>query len=161
MMRTLEREQWLPIPIEQAWEFFSSPRNLAKITPGDMDFRIREPFDDVPMHEGQRISYTVRPLFGLPLKWVTCIATAEAPHRFVDIQIKGPYKHWWHELTFIAKDGGTLMKDKVEYELPFGMFGDLLHGPLVKGRLKAIFDFRFRTLERLFGTGRTRNMRLA
>ena len=113
------------------------------------------------MFTGQRISYTVRPLFGVPLKWVTCIAIAEPPHRFVDVQIEGPYRHWWHEHTFIEKDGGTLMKDKVEYELPFGLLGDLLHGPLVKGRLKAIFDFRFRSLEQIFGPGRSRNMRLA
>ncbi len=161
MVRTLEREQWLPIRIEQAWDFFSSPRNLSKITPGAMGFRIREPFDEVPMFAGQRISYTVRPLFGIPLKWVTCIAIADAPYRFVDVQIEGPYKHWWHEHTFMEQDGGTLMKDKVEYELPFGPLGDLFHGPLVKGRLKAIFDFRFRTLERIFGAGRSRNMRLA
>ena len=161
MMRTLEREQWLPIPIEQAWDFFSSPKNLAKITPGDMGFVIREPFVDVPMHAGQRITYTVRPLFGIPLTWVTYIAMAEQPYRFVDVQVRGPYRHWWHEHTFIAKEGGTLMKDRVEYELPLGRFGDLLHGPLVKGRLKSIFDFRFRTLERIFGAGRSRNMRLA
>ena len=59
------------------------------------------------------------------MKWVTCIAVAEAPHRFVDVQMKGPYKHWWHEHTFIAKDGGTLMMDKVEYELPLGPLGEL------------------------------------
>ena len=161
MEHTLEREQWLPIPIEQAWDFFSSPRNLSKITPGDMGFRIRAPFEDTPMFAGQRIAYTVRPLFGIPLKWVTCIAIAEPPHRFVDVQIEGPYRHWWHEHTFLESDGGTLMKDKVEYELPFGPLGDVLHGPLVKGRLKAIFDFRFRTLEQIFGPGRSRNMRLA
>lgn len=161
MMRTLEREQWLPIPIEQAWEFFSSPKNLAKITPGDMGFVIREPFDNAPIYEGQRISYTVRPLFGIPLKWITCIAVAEEPYRFVDVQVRGPYRHWWHEHTFIEQDGGTLMKDRVEYELPFGRLGNLFHGLLVKGRLQDIFDFRFRTLERIFGTGRSRNMGLA
>ena len=160
MMRVLEREQWLPIPVEEAWAFFSTPRNLAKITPGNMGFVIREPFDDAPMHTGQRIHYTVRPLLGIPLKWVTCIATAERPHRFVDVQIQGPYKHWWHEHTFTARDGGTLMKDRVEYELPFGALGDLFHTPLVKGRLKQIFDFRYRVLESIFGSGRSKGYRL-
>ncbi len=152
MMRTLHREQWLPIPVQEAWAFFSTPRNLAKITPGDMGFVISEPFEDNTIHEGQQIRYTVRPLFGIPLKWVTCIALAKAPHRFVDVQIKGPYKHWWHEHTFIAKDGGTLMIDKVEYELPLGPLGDLVHAWIVRNRLKSIFDFRFRTLEHLFGS---------
>jgi ligand-binding SRPBCC domain-containing protein len=150
MMRTLQREQWLPIPVEEAWAFFSTPLNLAKITPGDMGFVIKQPFENKPIHEGQQIRYTVRPLFGIPLKWVTCIAVAEAPHRFVDVQIKGPYKHWWHEHTFIAKDGGTLMMDKVEYELPLGPLGELMHAWIVRDKLASIFDFRFRTLERLF-----------
>ncbi len=155
MMRTLHREQWLPISVEEAWAFFSTPLNLAKITPGDMGFVIQRPFENKPIYEGQQIRYTVRPLMGIPLKWVTCIATAEVPHRFVDVQLKGPYKHWWHEHTFIAKDGGTLMLDKVEYELPFGPLGDLMHTWIVRDKLKSIFDFRFRTLESLFNAGRS------
>ena len=151
MKHTLEREQWLPIPIEEAWAFFSSPKNLAKITPDDMGFRIRGPFDNAPIHEGQKISYTVKPLFGIPLTWVTYIAIAESPRRFVDTQLKGPYRSWWHEHTFFEKDGGTLMKDKVEYELPFGPLGDMMHSLVVRGKLKDIFDFRFRTLEAHFG----------
>ena len=151
MMRTLEREQWLPIPIEDAWAFFSSPKNLAKITPGDIGFRIREPFDNAAIFEGQRIHYTVKPLFGIPLKWVTRIALVEAPHRFVDEQEKGPYKRWHHEHEFIARNGGTLMKDHVEYELPLGPLGDVMHACVVHGKLKDIFDFRFRTLETQFG----------
>lgn len=150
MMRVLEREQWLPIPMEKAWDFFSTPLNLGKITPDDMRFSIRQPFTNVPVHEGQRISYTVRPLFNIPLRWETCIAIVEPPHRFVDVQVKGPYRHWWHEHRFMAQDGGTLMRDRVEYELPFGMLGDFLHAPLVRKRLNAIFDFRRSALERLF-----------
>ena len=151
MVRTLDREQWLPLPIAEAWAFFSSPKNLAKITPGDMGFRIREPFDNAPIHAGQMITYTVKPLFGIPLTWVTRIAIVEAPHRFVDTQLNGPYRKWWHEHTFISKDGGTLMKDTVEYELPLGPLGDVMHTLVVRGKLKDIFDFRFRTLETHFG----------
>lgn len=150
MMRVLEREQWLPTTLSEAWAFFSSPKNLAKITPGDMGFVIRTHLKDEPLCAGQRIEYTVRPLFSIPLRWVTCIATVEEPHRFIDVQLKGPYKHWWHEHTFIEQDGGVLMKDRVEYELPFGPLGDLLHAWVVKSRLKGIFDFRSRTLQRLF-----------
>jgi ligand-binding SRPBCC domain-containing protein len=155
MQRTLTREQWLPIPIEEAWAFFSTPLNLAKITPRDMGFVIREPFDHGAIREGQLITYTVRPLLGIPLTWVTRIDAAEAPHRFVDTQLKGPYTRWWHEHTFMEKDGGTLMKDRVEYELPLGPLGELMHALVVKDKLKAIFDFRFRTLEQFFPVQRS------
>lgn len=160
MMRVLEREQWLPITLEEAWAFFGSPRNLAKITPNDMGFMIRGDVKDAPVHAGQQITYTVRPLFGIPLTWVTCIAVADAPHRFVDVQLRGPYKRWWHEHTFIAKDGGVLMKDRVEYEMPWGPLGELAHRLLVKDRLKAIFDHRFKALESIFGRRRDERLGL-
>lgn len=146
----LEREQFLPIGLDKAWSFFSSPRNLAVITPPEMGFVIRQPFDDRPAHAGQRITYTVRPVAGIPLTWVTLIAQVEAPFRFVDTQIKGPYAHWWHEHMFEAVEGGVRMRDRVEYALPLGPLGELAHGIFVRRRLKEIFDFRQRTLERLF-----------
>ena len=153
----LERSQFLPITLNDAWEFFSSPRNLARITPPEMGFVIREPFDDRPTHAGQRITYTVKPVLGIPLTWVTLIEEAQGPHRFVDTQVKGPYKRWWHMHTFEAVKGGVLLKDRVEYEMPFGPLGELAHGIFVKQRLADIFDFRFRTLEAYFeGSGRTK-----
>lgn len=154
MVRVLEREQWLPISPQEAWEFFSTPLNLAKITPPEMGFRIREPFDKRSIWAGQRITYRVSPLLGIPLTWVTCIALVDAPHRFVDVQVKGPYKRWWHQHTFTAKDGGTLMHDRVEYELPFGVLGNIVHALVVREELVRIFDFRSRTLEHFFGKGR-------
>lgn len=146
----LEREQFLPIGQEHAWEFFSSPKNLARITPPKMGFVIKSALDDKPMYAGQRITYTVRPLFGLPLTWVTRIAEVDAPHAFVDTQEKGPYAKWWHKHTFIPVDGGTLMKDRVEYRLPLGPLGDLAHTLFVKSELESIFDFRTETLSRMF-----------
>lgn len=146
----LQREQFLPVSLEEAWEFFSTPRNLARITPADMGFSIREPFDDRPAHAGQRITYTVKPMLGIPLTWVTLIEQVEAPYRFVDTQLKGPYKRWCHLHTFEPVDGGVMMRDRVEYELPFGPLGELLHDIFVKKRLKHIFDYRFATLETLF-----------
>ncbi|HRO98183.1 MAG TPA: SRPBCC family protein [Flavobacteriales bacterium] len=155
-LHVLEQEQVLPISLEEAWSFFSSPRNLARITPPDMGFVIHEPFDDSPAHAGQRITYTVRPLFGIPLKWVTLIALAEGPHRFVDSQIKGPYKRWWHLHTFEAVEGGVRMRDRVEYELPLGPLGELAHVMFVRKRLQQIFAHRRETLQRLFpGPART------
>jgi len=147
----LERSQFLPISVEEAWNFFSSPRNLAVITRPEMGFVIREPFDNKPTYAGQRITYTVKPLFGVPLTWTTLIEQVDAPFKFVDTQVKGPYKRWWHLHTFEAVEGGVMMRDRVEYELPLGTLGDLAHGIFVKQKLKDIFDFRSATLEAHFG----------
>jgi len=149
----LERQQFLPIPLAEAWKFFSTPRNLATITPPEMGFVIRQPFDEKDAYAGQRITYTVKPMLGIPLTWVTLIADVEAPYKFVDTQLKGPYKRWWHEHSFESVPGGVMMRDRVEYELPLGPLGDLAHGIFVKQKLQRIFDFRTRTLERLFGAG--------
>ncbi len=152
-MYVLRREQFLPISLSEAWAFFSAPRNLALITPPDMGFRIKEPFDDRATHTGQCITYTVRPLLRIPLTWVTRIESVDEPFRFVDTQLQGPYERWWHEHTFSEVENGVLMRDRVDYELPLGLLGDLAHAIFVKRRLKHIFDHRTRTLERLFGKG--------
>jgi ligand-binding SRPBCC domain-containing protein len=115
-----------------------------------MGFVIHTPFDDGAAHSGQRITYTVRPLFGIPMTWVTRIEEVEAPHRFVDTQEKGPYKLWHHTHTFEAVAGGVLMRDKVVYELPLGPLGELAHTVLVARKLDAIFRFRVKALERIF-----------
>ena len=146
-VHVLERAQQLSISLQEAWAFFSSPRNLAVITPPGMGFVIREPFDDRPMYAGQRITYTVKPVLGIPLTWVTLIEDVQAPHRFVDTQVKGPYKRWRHLHTFEEVDGGVLMRDRVEYELPMGPLGELAHTIFVRQRLKDIFDYRHATLE--------------
>ncbi len=147
----LEREQFLATSLQEAWDFFSSPRNLAVITPPEMGFVIRQPFDNKDAYAGQLITYTVKPLLGIPLTWVTLIEGVEAPYKFVDTQLKGPYKRWWHEHSFEAVEGGVMMRDRVEYELPMGLLGDVAHGIFVKRKLQGIFDFRTTTLERLFG----------
>jgi len=147
----LQREQLLRTSLSEAWDFFSTPRNLARITPNDLSFAIREPFDDSPAHTGQLITYTVKPLMGIPLTWVTRIESVEAPRRFVDTQLKGPYKRWWHEHTFEEVEGGVLMRDRVEYELPLGALGEAFHDLLVRNRLTRIFNHRWAVLEALFG----------
>lgn len=160
-VHVLEREQFLPIPLDEAWAFFSTPRNLARITPPDMGFQIRDPFDDRPAYAGQRISYTVKPFLGLPMTWVTLIEQVEAPYNFVDTQLKGPYKRWWHLHTLEPVEGGVLMRDRVEYELPLGPLGDLVHDLFVRKRLKHIFDYRYRTLEAMFRWGLGRRQQQA
>ncbi len=149
MRRLLEREQFLPIPVEEAWRFFSDPRNLATITPPDLGFVIHGDIGERTF-AGQRITYTVRPLLGIPVSWITLIEDVDAPHRFVDTQLKGPYKYWHHLHTFEAVAGGTLMRDRVEYELPLGPLGDIMHGLVVKSRLQKIFDHRRLVLEKMF-----------
>ncbi|MFZ1615984.1 MAG: SRPBCC family protein [Flavobacteriales bacterium] len=150
MRHVLERHQVLPIPLQQAWDFFSDPNNLSRITPPEMGFVIREPRPKPPTHAGQRITYTVRPVLGIPLTWVTLITVAEAPHRFVDTQEKGPYAYWHHTHTFEESEGGTVMRDLVEYELPLGVLGELAHRIFVKDQLDGIFKHRERVLQELF-----------
>jgi len=146
----LERSQFMPITLQQAWAFFSSPRNLAVITPPEMGFVIHAPFDDRPTHTGQLINYTVKPMLGIPLKWTTLIQEVQEPVRFVDTQLSGPYKRWWHQHAFEAVEGGVMMHDRVEYELPLGPLGELAHGLFVKRKLEGIFAFRNAALKRLF-----------
>ena len=91
----------------------------------------------------------MRPLFGIPqLKWITCIAVAEEPYRFVDVQVRGPYRHWWHEHTFIEQDGGTLMKDRVEYELPLRPVGKPVPRSVGERAFAGFLRFPLPTLER-------------
>ena len=146
----LDRQQLLPIPVRDAWEFFSSAGNLSRITPKEMGFVIRPPFPHGAIYIGQRITYTISPVLGIPLTWVTEITEVDEPLNFVDTQLKGPYAIWRHRHTFEAVPGGTLMSDHVEYALPLGVLGELAHKAFVRKQLKAIFDHRERTLEKLF-----------
>jgi ligand-binding SRPBCC domain-containing protein len=149
MRHLLERKQFLPIPVDEAWRFFSDPRNLAAITPPELGFVIHGDTGE-KTYAGQRITYTVKPLLGIPVKWITLIEDVQEPHAFVDTQLKGPYKYWHHRHTFKAVDGGTLMKDRVEYELPLGPLGDLMHRLVVKDKVRSIFDHRYKVLEKRF-----------
>ncbi|MCL4281660.1 MAG: SRPBCC family protein [Flavobacteriales bacterium] len=146
----IRRRQFLPIPRQEAWAFFSSAVNLARITPSYMGFRIRHMHPPGGIQEGQRITYTVRPLLGLPLTWLTGITRVEAARTFTDEQLKGPYKLWRHRHSFEEVPGGTVVCDEVEYQMPFGVLGELVHRLVVRRRLEQIFDHRQRTLQALF-----------
>lgn len=147
----LHREQLLPISIDKAWDFFSDASNLERITPPDMSFKILTRLSDEPVYSGMLINYIVKPLFGIPLKWTTEITDVNAPYKFVDKQIKGPYKLWEHTHTFERVGDGIKMTDNVQYALPFGILGRVAHTLIVKRKLRKIFDFRERTLANLFG----------
>ncbi len=143
-------EQFLPISIRKAWIFFSSPKNLSVITPPEMDFKILTQLDDKEIYNGMLIDYTVKPLFGIPMHWQTKIIDVKPLEVFADTQLKGPYKLWHHTHTFIEKDGGVLMTDVVNYELPFGILGDWVHSLIVRKKIESIFAYRKQVLEKLF-----------
>jgi len=150
MRYQLYREQQLHCDIETAWRFFSSPANLAKITPGDMNFVTLPGYKHEEIFEGMIIDYTVSPILKIPLKWRTRISQVQLNRSFTDFHEKGPYKYWNHYHEFIPNKEGVLMKDTVEYELPFGILGSIAHRVFVKKKLADIFDFRYGVLEKLF-----------
>lgn len=149
-MHRFETEQWLPISVKEAWDFFSTPLNLARITPSRLDFHILSDVEGKEIHSGMVIDYKVRPLWGIQMRWKTEICRVEKPSIFVDRQLKGPYKVWEHTHTFTEKAGGVLMNDRVDYEIPLGVLGRLMNGLVVRREIEKIFDFRRKTLETIF-----------
>lgn len=149
-IHTLRQEQILPIPIEEAWEFFSSPANLDAITPPDLGFEITCPLP-TRMFEGQIITYRVKvaPLVWLP--WVTEIKCVEEGRSFIDEQRFGPYKFWHHRHAFEPVGGGVLMTDVVHYALPFGPFGEIARALFVRRKLEWIFGYRKKWLAERYG----------
>ena len=149
-MYKIEREQFLPISLSEAWDFFSSPNNLAKITPAELGFVVH---GNVPerMYPGLFIQYTVSPLLGIPMRWVTEITHVREGEYFVDEQRVGPYAIWHHEHFFTEVEGGVLMRDVVHYKVPLGILGRLAHPLIVRPKLEQIFSYRWEANERMFG----------
>lgn len=147
----IERVQTLPISLEKAWHFFSSPENLNTITPDDMHFEITSGNAKEPMHVGQIITYNVSPLLGIKMFWMTEITHVQDKAFFVDEQRFGPYAFWHHRHYFREVEGGVEMRDIVYYKLPLGILGTLAHAVFVRKKLKHIFNYRFTKLESLFG----------
>jgi ligand-binding SRPBCC domain-containing protein len=143
-------EQFLLTDIISAWHFFSSAKNLARITPPELDFKILTELGDEDIYEGMLIEYTVKPLFGIPLHWQTEIWKINKPQMFIDKQLKGPYRIWEHTHEFIQKEKGILMKDSVKYQLPFGVIGKMAHSLIVKQKIERIFGFRREILTKIF-----------
>ena len=141
-INTLETTQRLPGPPEAVFPFFADARNLEAITPPLLRFRVLTP-EPIEMRVGTHIQYRLR-VRGIPVMWQTLIQAWEPPHRFVDVQIRGPYAMWHHTHEFVATDDGqgTLMTDRVRYALGFGPFGELAVRALVRRDVEAIFAFR-------------------
>lgn len=143
----LEREQWLPKPIEEVFAFFSRPENLQTITPPWLDFRmVKTP---AALEKGAHIRYRLRWRW-IPIRWTTEISEWNPPHRFVDRELSGPYALWNHEHDFTESKGGTWMRDRVTYALPLGVIGRVAHRIVVEGDVRRIFDFRAETMRGLF-----------
>lgn len=147
---TLNSKQNLPISIDDAWEFLSNPKNLKTITPDYMGFNILSGADK-PMFSGQIIQYIVTPIFGIPTKWVTEITHVHDKKYFVDEQRFGPYSLWHHKHFLKEIPNGVEMEDSIDYKIPMGILGQLVHPILIKPKLNEIFDYRRRKLIALFG----------
>ena len=147
---TLEASQLLNITMKEAWDFFSAPENLSKITPEHMGFRITSG-KPLKMYPGQIIAYKVSPFPGLKTNWVTEITHTEPERYFIDEQRFGPYRMWHHEHHFEVRGVGVLMTDRVSYKLPLSILGRLVHFLFIKRQLKLIFEFRERLLNEMFG----------
>ncbi|MES2430080.1 MAG: SRPBCC family protein [Bacteroidota bacterium] len=149
---SIKTVQKIPISLDEAWIFFSSPDNLKAITPKNIGFNIISKYHGEKMYPGQIIEYKVRPILGIPLYWMTEITHVENKKHFIDEQRYGPYSLWHHQHHFKEIEGGVEMTDIVHYKLPFGFLGDIGNTILVKHQLKKIFDYRYKKVEELFGT---------
>jgi ligand-binding SRPBCC domain-containing protein len=150
IVHQLQQEQRLPISREEAWAFFSTPRNLDSMTPPEIEFEIvSQPGER--MYGGQIICYRMKILPLIRVRWVTEIKSVDWGNSFVDEQRFGPYKLWHHRHTFEDVPGGVLMRDLVHYGLGFGPFGAIAHAVFVRRKLESIFNFRREFLERKFG----------
>ena len=146
---TLKTQQILPISLEKAWEFFSSPGNLANITPEEMGFIITSGTPE-QMFAGQIITYKIGILPGINSNWVTEITQVKEKAFFIDEQRFGPYKMWHHEHHFKETEDGVLMTDRVTFKIPLGIFGRLAYFLFIKRKLNQIFCFRAKTLSDFF-----------
>ena len=139
MAHALESAIRLPLPREEVFPFFADAFNLERITPPHLCFRILSTAP-IRMETGTQIRYRMS-LFRVPFSWVSVISEWDPPSRFVDQQIRGPYGSWVHTHEFVDELGATLIRDRVEYELPVWPFGELAY-PLVRYELDRIFRFR-------------------
>jgi ligand-binding SRPBCC domain-containing protein len=145
----LEREQWVPRPPAEVFPFFSDPRNLEKLTPPFLHFRVLRA-SRRELAAGTLIDYSLR-LHGLPVRWQSRIDEWWPSERFVDSQTRGPYATWRHRHEFEPHAGGTIVRDAVSYELPLGALGGIVAGGRVTRDLRTIFAFRRRAISEIFG----------
>ncbi len=149
-IHVLEREQRLPQPPGDVFPFFAETLNLERLTPAFLHFKVlsQEPAE---IGRGTLIRYRLR-LRGLPVRWLTRIEQWQPARRFVDLQLKGPYRYWHHTHDFEPDSGGTLMRDTVRYAMRAGPIGEVVHDRLVVRDLAKIFDYRVEQIAKIFET---------
>lgn len=144
----LTAEQWLPRPLSEVFAFFADAYRLQDLTPPFLNFHVVTPAP-IDMYPGTKIDYRLR-LRGIPVRWRSEISEWQPPHRFVDRQLIGPYRFWHHLHTFEEQNGGTFVRDTVDYGVPGGK---LVHWLVVRRDLEKIFQYRRQRLEEFFGSG--------
>ena len=148
-MRKIKQEQFLPLSLDQAWDFFATPRNLNIVTPAELVFEITSDLPD-KMYEGLIITYRIRPMLNIAVNWCTEITHIRERQFFVDEQRKGPYNIWHHEHHFRAVDGGVLMTDILHYDIGKWVLGWAAGYLFVDKKVQQIFTYRYKALENLF-----------
>ena len=151
-MYQLKKTQNISGTLQEAWEFFSQPENLEKITPPYMNFKILSRSEVSEMYPGMIITYKISPLFNIAIKWSTEITQIRDNKYFIDNQIKGPYKIWHHEHHFKEIKNGIEMRDILFYDVGFGIIGKLLHKFFIKKRVLEIFKYRELKIKELFSS---------
>jgi hypothetical protein len=147
-VHTLARVQLIPASLDEVFEFFEKPENLAHITPHWLGFRILTPLP-IDMKVGTVIDYIVRWL-GMQVRWRTLITSYQPRVKFVDEQIMGPYSLWHHTHAFVGRDRATEMTDSVRYVLPGGFLGEAVHALLVRRQIEKIFEYRGKMIQTMF-----------
>jgi len=150
-MRThrLSTELRVPAPIDEVFAFFADARNLEELTPPWLRFEVLTPAP-IEMRVGTEIDYRLR-IRGLPVRWRSEITVWDPPHRFVDEQLRGPYRRWHHEHAFEAIDGGTAIYDIVDYTAPGWLLEPVIHSLFVRPDVGRIFAYRHECLIERYG----------
>jgi ligand-binding SRPBCC domain-containing protein len=156
----LKNIQKIPATLEEAWKFFSNPNNLLNITPSFLNLKLTNNLFGDEVYAGQIMTYKVKPMFGIPVSWMTEITHVERLKLFVDEQRKGPYQLWHHEHHFKTIEGGVEITDLVRYRLPLGILGDAVHALTIKNKLKEIFIYRYFKINEIFGDWQDEKMTL-
>jgi ligand-binding SRPBCC domain-containing protein len=146
---TLHSRQQLPVSLDEAWNFFSVPENLDRITPDDLSFEILSGSGERTF-AGQLISYRIRPIMNIPMLWVTEITQCVDKQYFIDEQRFGPYRFWHHQHRFTENDQGVLMEDVLHFALPGGWAGELVASGFVRKKVDGIFEHRGKILQDIF-----------